>query len=163
MYGVGVPPVHIGWKVGGGNPSNPGPDFPFGVNLCTVVHGKAVLDSIPVAIQDEHEMLSVRSKLQLEVLLLVVEEERLHNFVLPQLEEGFSRFSTLGCRVAKVGCFYLDYQVLAVAFKIYHNRFVVDRSVVPRSCDLKLLTPFLWHPLANLCLCNCSFPGGREL
>jgi len=163
MYGVSVPPVHIGREVVCRNPGNPSPHFPFPVNLCTVVHGKAVLDCISVAVQDEHEVLTVRSKLQLEVLLLVIEEERLHNFVIPQLEEGLSGFSTLRCWVVKVGSFYLDDKVLAITFKIYHDRFVVDRLSIPCSCDLKLLTPFLWHPLANLCLCNCSFPGGREL
>ena len=108
------------------------------------------LDSIPVAIEDEHEVLAVRSKLELEVLLVVIEEERLHNFVIPQLEEGFSGFSILGWWVVKEGGFYLDDKVLAVSFKVDHDRFVVNRLPVPRSCDLKLLTPFLWHPLANL-------------
>ena len=37
------------------------------------------LDCISVAIQEEHEVLTVGSELQLEVLLLVVEEERLHH------------------------------------------------------------------------------------
>ena len=37
------------------------------------------LDGIPVPIQHQHQMVAVRSELQLEVLLLVVEEERLHH------------------------------------------------------------------------------------
>ena len=108
------------------------------------------LDSIPVAIQDEHEVLAVRSELQLEVLLVVVEEERLYNFVFPQLEEGFSGFSILGCWVVKVGCFYIDDKVLAISFEIDHDRLMVNRLPVPGSTDLKLLTPFLWHLLTNL-------------
>jgi len=150
VYGICVPLVHVGREVSSGNPSSPSPHFPFHVDRSTVVHGKTVLDSIPVAIEDEHEVLAVRSKLELEVLLVVIEEERLHNFVIPQLEEGFSGFSILGWWVVKVGGFYLDDKVLAVSFKVDHDRFVVNRLPVPRSCDLKLLTPFLWHPLANL-------------
>jgi len=160
--GVCVPLVNIGREIRSGNSSSPSPCLSLQVNLCTVVQGKAVLDSIPVAIEDEHKVLAVRSKLQLEILLVVIEEERLHNFVFPQLEESFSGFSILGCWVTKVGGFYLDDKVPSVSFKTDHNRFMVNRFPVPRSGDLKLLTSFLRHPLANLCLCYCSFPGGRK-
>jgi len=74
-----------------------------------------VLDSIPVAIEDEHKVLAVRSKLQLEILLVVIEEERLHNFVFPQLEESFSRLSTLWSWVVKVGGFNLDDHLLSIS------------------------------------------------
>ena len=62
------------------------------------------------------------------------------------LSDAFSQAS----KGDKEGGFYLDDKVLAVSFKVDHDRFVVNRLPVPRSCDLKLLTPFLWHPLANL-------------
>ena len=100
------------------------------------------LDSIPGAIEDEHEVLAVRSKLELEVLLVVIEEERLHNFVIPQLEEGFSGFSILGWWVVKVGGFYLDDKVLAVSFKSQFHGVVVDRLPVPGPGDCKFLPTF---------------------
>jgi len=65
---------------------------------------EAVLDSIPVPIEDEHKVLAVRSKLQLKVLLVVVEEERLHHLVLPQLKIRLPNFSILGRRVPKIRC-----------------------------------------------------------
>ena len=86
------------------------------------------LDRIPVAVQDEHQMLSVRSKLQLEVLLLVVEEESLDNLVLPKFKICFTGFPTLGCWIAKEGCFYLDDEVPTVSFKVDLHRFVVETA-----------------------------------
>ena len=95
-------------------------------------------------------MLSVRSKLQLEVLLLVIEEESLDNLVLPKFKIGLSGFSTLGCWIAKEGCFYLDDEVSTVSFKVDLHRFVVDRNPVPCSSYLELLPPFFWRTFANL-------------
>ena len=98
------------------------------------------LDCISVAIQEEHEVLTVGSELQLEVLLLVVEEERLHHLVLPQLEERLARLSTLRGWVSEEGSFNLDNEVVAISFQTDNNRVVVNRESVPRSGNLELLT-----------------------
>jgi len=91
------------WReVGGRNYGSTLPTLSHLVHRSSVDHREAMLDSIPVPIEDEHEMLAVRSKLQLQVLLLLVEEERLHHLVLPQLKVSLSNFSSRGRRVPKI-------------------------------------------------------------
>ena len=85
-------------------------------------------------------MLTVGSELQLEVLLLVVEEERLHHLVLPQLEERLARLTTLRGWVSKEGSFNLDNEVVAISFQTDNNRVMVNRESVPCSGYLELLT-----------------------
>ena len=54
--------------------------------------------------EQQHEMLAMRSELQLEVLLvLLVEEEGLHHLVLPQLEVGLAHLPTRWGGVTVVG------------------------------------------------------------
>ena len=119
MDSIGIPTGDIWGEIRSRHSSFSGPSFLFPVYPRAVVHRQAMsgwfgletlslsyfdsLDCIPVAIQDEHEVLTMRSKLQLEVLLLVIEEERLHNFVIPQLEERFSGLSPLWSWVVKEG------------------------------------------------------------
>ena len=98
------------------------------------------LDCISVAIQEQHEVLTVGSELQLEVLLLVVEEERLHHLVLPQLEERLAGLATLRGWVSKEGSFNLDNEVVAISFQTDNNRVMVNRESVPCSRNLELLT-----------------------
>ena len=85
-------------------------------------------------------MLSVGSELQLEVLLLVVEEERLHHLVLPQLEERLPSLTALRGWVSKEGSFNLDNEVVAISFQTDNNRVMVNRESVPCSRNLELLT-----------------------
>jgi len=94
-----------------------------------------VLDCISVAIQEEHEVLTVGSELQLEVLLLVVEEERLHHLVLPQLEERLPSLSTLRGWVSEKGRRYSDDQILTVTFKGQLHGFMVNRLAIPCGCN----------------------------
>merc|ERR1712227_157306 len=121
MNGVRVPEGDVGREIRSRHSSLPCPALFIRVYRCCVVQGQAVLDCISVAIQEEHEMLSVGSELQLEVLLLVVEEERLHHLVLPQLEE---RLSTLRGWVSEEGRRYPDDQILTITFKGQLHRFM---------------------------------------
>ena len=85
-------------------------------------------------------MVAVGSELQLEVLLLVVEEERLHHLVLPQLEERLARLTALRGWVSKEGSFNLDNEVVTIPFQTDNNRVMVNRESVPCSRNLELLT-----------------------
>jgi len=100
--GVGIEPGDVGRKVGGGYGGGALPCPSSMVYRSTVPQGQAVLYGVPFTIEDEHEMLSVGAELQLEVLLLVVEEERLDHLVLPQLPVGLPGLAALGGRVAEV-------------------------------------------------------------
>ena len=77
----------------------------------------------------------MRSKLQLQVLLLVVQEESLHHLILPQFKEGLPRFSPLGGWVSKVGSRNPDDEILTGTDKRKLDRIMINRLSVPGALD----------------------------
>ena len=94
-----------------------------------------LLDGVPVTVEDEHEVLSVRSKLQLQVLLLVVQEESFHHLVIPKFEEGLSRLASLRGWVPEVGSRDPNDEVLTSTNKSKLDRIMINRFPIPGALD----------------------------
>jgi len=142
MYSIRIEEGDIWREVRRRNYSSALPTLSYLIHRSSVDQRKAVLDSIPVPIEDEHKVLSVRSKLQLKVLLLLVEEERLHHLVLPQLKVGLSNFSSLGCWVPKIRCSNGYLQIATHPLQRDLGRRVVHWFPVPGQSYCVGLLPF---------------------
>ena len=94
-----------------------------------------LLDGIPVPVEDEHEVLAMRSKLQLQVLLLVVQEESLNHLIIPKFKEGLPRLAPLGGWVSEVGSRNPDDEILTGTNKRKLDRIMINRLSFPGALD----------------------------